>query len=85
MRIEPILKDQTCVILAGGPSLFHSGYEEAFKLGLPIIAINDSWRLIENFDRFKVFLYFCDRLGRYVVRCMTKNNTRASRARTAKS
>lgn len=71
MRIEPILKDQTCVILAGGPSLFHSGYQEAFKLGLPVIAINDSWRLIENFDRFKVFLYFCD--ATWWFRSMSQN------------
>jgi hypothetical protein len=62
MKIEPVWKDQTCVILAGGPSLTHSGYQEAFNLQLPVIAINESWRLIpwQTYTHAKPVLYFCD-------------------------
>jgi hypothetical protein len=54
--VPNIWNDNTCVILAGGPSL-HTMNVNSIKTipGLRYIAINDSWRLMPE-----ARLYFCD-------------------------
>lgn len=47
---------ETCVILAGGPSLARSQVDAAEDSEFRILAINDSWRLAPEADCF----YFCD-------------------------
>lgn len=47
---------ETCIILAGGPSLRDLDLSSPRRNGLRYIAINDSWRLMPYAD----VLYFCD-------------------------
>ena len=57
--VKPIWKDQTCVILAGGPSLRGFNFDEEIGGNCKnFITINDSWRLLPSGT--KAINYFCD-------------------------
>lgn len=53
-KVPPLWRDETCFIVAGGPSL--KGMDLKVLAGRRVIAINDAYRLCP----FAEILYFCD-------------------------
>ena len=45
-RVPKVWEDETCIIIAGGPSVTRSDLKIAFESGAKIITINDSWKLL---------------------------------------